>query len=1156
MAKNEYVVYVNYINSIIKLKQQHPNRNFYSYIRDIKNGEITHALNWVTQNRTLSNKMKNDYFPSSVEMLCKREMSYNSDRDNSISSILRWGTCIVEVYKQQVDFFVTYKVKYEKALFDEKYEEALKLLDAIEKKVCYSIWGLHQRFLILNLQEKQHESIEMLQKIKTISNNNNLSSFLLYYYEKLTNKLIGFDEYLNSIQRLLDSGDKKHITWKYFDHKLNIVSLKNVQGIKSALIFDEQLSFIDYYETYIDSLQVLGSRKDNYFIVKECICKIYKDSNDFRIRNLFLAFSEIDRSINLEESICSLLEKYTCGKYSELKDEFSKHIDKFKHDFNLCNLLLKAGIDISNEKISFGELWAEIYNIYTFNYEIEKSTHRIGGYYKLLYGTSWKYKILGILVRKLNNNYCDEILNLSVLNDNALTPLFYQVTTNNGDKEEFLDLFKMIAPATSQLHLYTLTGNVDNSLQVKIDPIRWRYYEIKQLMGKKEYKLSIEKCREFLDFFDYKQSGLYYQERVRRTLYSCYLEVKEYIIAMNLYVESYMISKELIAQMQLRNLINRIEVLSEGDVRIRANICRPIVLRLYYKSLNDEVITAYLDYLESQNCRTIKELIEKFQTLNAYDIIFLNKVCTQPLLMKDYVSKTEVGGSAAELRATVLRTLLQHDLSGQKEYLSELNSIYKSSQLQKKIDSFNHNRIFIDKENLFKYLREELNQEFLKFKSVQELKKVFHGSKEDIHSYPFLSEQYWDNTNFNYGIIEKIKKAYLNESPYSLEDFLSTRIRHNYCNDNLKRVFENEKLFSKKVKDNSADYIVNEYWKAKLSEDEYLIVIEKLSKFSQRIDNKIQEIKEKWIRIKKSKNSEGLFDYSNFTSNISSLNIKIDDIEEFYHFVIKNLDFYTNEILKKIRERTDNELRPYYIEAISELETGIRKLEFNLNSKREMLRKIEITKAKYIEDIETFKDIFNMDNEKYPDFTMEELIEFCCEIEDDMNHQFRDAIVRKNVECKKKYQGQIFPYLVDIMAIFIRNAVQHSKISNMNDLELEINVKPYTGSEIETFFSNDYKIINPKFHNYSLVFNVINNLSTEVDEVELLNNVGERIGNIYNGKFRKESIKEGGSGLYKVARTIYYNLNSSAVFVQKENKGFFDISIAIDLNKFEYVVVE
>ena len=221
-------------------------------------------------------------------------------------------------------------------------------------------------------------------------------------------------------------------------------------------------------------------------------------------------------------------------------------------------------------------------------------------------------------------------------------------------------------------------------------------------------------------------------------------------------------------------------------------------MRFCYPNIDENVISSYLDYLESQNTSTIVELLKHKKNMCKLDILFFDKVCTQSLLMKDYVSKTEVGGSAAELRALILRHLLEQDKENRKKYLIELNAIYKDIQLQKKIKVFNHNRIFIDREKLYIFLKEDLKQEFAKFRVVQEIRKMLEDSNFEISQIIIPMESYWDLTKFFYSIVEKIASAYLNDSPYSLENFLSTRIRHNYCKDNLKKQIEEQKLFSKK----------------------------------------------------------------------------------------------------------------------------------------------------------------------------------------------------------------------------------------------------------------------------------------------------------------------------------------------------------------------
>lgn len=111
---------------------------------------------------------------------------------------------------------------------------------------------------------------------------------------------------------------------------------------------------------------------------------------------------------------------------------------------------------------------------------------------------------------------------------------------------------------------------------------------------------------------------------------------------------------------------------------------------------------------------------------------------------------------------------------------------------------------------------------------------------------------------------------------------------------------------------------------------------------------------------KKGEHNEGMFDYLDFTYNFMNyvvwdFEIMLSNPVEFLRGVIKALDIYTEQILKQIRDRIVKEIRPYYYDRIIALENGIKRLEIAQNIKAELLRRIEISKAKYIEDIDSFK---------------------------------------------------------------------------------------------------------------------------------------------------------------------------------------------------------
>lgn len=107
-------------------------------------------------------------------------------------------------------------------------------------------------------------------------------------------------------------------------------------------------------------------------------------------------------------------------------------------------------------------------------------------------------------------------------------------------------------------------------------------------------------------------------------------------------------------------------------------------------------------------------------------------------------------------------------------------------------------------------------------------------------------------------------QEFLFNEKYGLNTFLSSRIRHGYCKKQLTTVFQEYNLLSKKKKNNSEEYLINEYWdgilpeNAKGSEE----IKKYLSKFTLNIEKKVDDIKKNWLSIKYREENESILDYT------------------------------------------------------------------------------------------------------------------------------------------------------------------------------------------------------------------------------------------------------------------------------------------------------
>ena len=1141
---------IMYNREIERIKRERPELHVSKALKAIENhNHVADIFALLKKEQKTFSMVDEDYFPTTLEKLNNRHFEYDPSCDNSIYYLLSWGCKLLQYYTPQINQYLCLKQKYENALFGENYFEASVVLEDIMQIFGVSQWFYSQKFVLSSLRGNPEDRNDIKNEtiyLKNILISNDLIKITLAYYEQMANSNVSYENYCQSVSKTLENEDTKSIRGRYLHYKLDINNIDDIHEFKSALIIDEQISLIDYYETFIDVLQNLFNKHRIVSFIKEIVSKLQSDLNDYRIRNLYITFGGYFEKDQIDEYINSVIEKYTIGNYTELINECNKCLIAGTIDFDLYNIFLKSNINIGEMDAPHKGLWKEIFAIYNLKNKYSNSINKIGSYYKLFYNTSWKYKLYGILSRKLSCMGCKDILPLCIVNDRYLTPLFYQAILYDDERIDYLSAFDHIAHNTICLHKYVLTGMRDIDIETNVDPIRLKYYTIKRKMKEKSYSECIELCKTFLADIAKDPKKMYYQERIRRTLFYNYISKEFWIEAMHLYVESYLIVEESVIRMPLKILVDAISNDSEYNENIRYDICKPILLRLYYKEDDREIISAYMDYLEGQECRTIVEYINKISVINEYELFFLYNVCTESLLVRDYVSTSLVKRGAIQLRIYILKSLLEKDPQHIKRYFEELNSLFKEIQLQDRREAFNHNRIFIDKMKLTNYLSNTINKKFSEYSKVQEIKKLYN--KYDIEEQD-ANLGVESTYQFFYDIVEKIKQAYLFESPYSLEDFLSTRIRHVFCKDSLKKVFEEQTLFSKKMKDSSEEYVVNEYWQDKLTEDDYNKIVKILSEFSKKIDMKIQEIRDTWIRIKTEKNGEGMFEYCDFTKTFlecTELDFTkvLDSENEFYKSVINELDKWTNRNLERVRNRINGELKQDYRIALHELETGIRSVKISTDCKNELLRKIEITKAKYIEDITKFEDIFYMKSEEYPDFTLKDVIEFCCEIEKDINPKFNPAHLKTENVCNNIYNGSIFPYLVDIVSIFIHNAVEHSQLQDMELLQIRVYIISIDALKKKGWHPDAC------LKDYSVILNFKNNLAKDVDEDELYEKVTHIIGSMEEDTFRKRSKLSKGSGLYKIARTLYYNLDVRGAFYLKEEKGWFNLSIAMDLKKY------
>ncbi len=566
----------------------------------------------------------------------------------------------------------------------------------------------------------------------------------------------------------------------------------------------------------------------------------------------------------------------------------------------------------------------------------------------------------------------------------------------------------------------------------------------------------------------------------------------------------------------------------------------------------------------------INNSVDMIDYIDQYDIksIFLfENICTLDVIKRD-IRLAKTATEASDVRIMVLQKLIEYNPSRQEDYLSEISWLTTKREINNRIHLVSQRKVFVDVERIKQEKQELFEEDFQKYLMFKSFNKDIEGFDVTDETTIFAIKQIVNSMNEDIkqnilysqtiialkDLIADITYEFVHNEHYGLDTFLSSRIRHGYCKSQLTKELREFHLMLTTLDDESPNYNVYQFWDDKVNveeENDYCILKNSLSEFTRSIEEKIQEIRRKWIRVRLSKDEVGMFDYTSFVSSMLIIDKQnIIDFDLMYNNIIFSLWNITNESLSRIRDRINTELKSFYYEKLDVLEYEVKKLE-NSSVKglaQELSNNITMCRAKISTIMSEFANIFYKDDVVYEDYTLNDLITTCMGIEKQIHVDFEDAIIEANAKGNVRLSGSSFSYFVEIIIMLLNNAVSHAGYSSMKDIELSLNIcmdeNDPTVIEIVKALANDKR--NWMKENL-LVTTVKNNLSPEKDIETIRLKVAEIFEYAKDAqKLKYYSTLEGGSGLYKIYKTINYNMSVPYVILYSVEEGSFSLTLAVD----------
>lgn len=1125
-----------YLFEFAKEKTNYKNK-FYNIVFHAEKDDIFRIIRTVSNNSSMKMRVEKILFPKTIHDMCSNRIVINTELD--VDYLRSYCIRIFCEYKQYIESYIDMKNQYEKFLFSEQYAEALHVINNIEEKMGLSVWSISKRMYLYDKIYGLEKHKRYLSELQNNVNNNILLSTLFELESYFAESNTSYSAYKKRLESYNDILQENAIIRMYLDYRFNVERKFELEKIQIAFMFDSQLSIVDMYETFVLAEQIMfteGIRN------KEKL-----DTSDFRLCNLNLIETP-ERICDYNEEYYKLLELYTCGKYQEYIERCEQYLLKVPQDFQSIILLVKSYI-LLNKKMDIGKnLCKWLYDVYSLNGKEAEAIQGLLSYLKVVRFTSWEYKIMGFISRKTTMPQRKKMSFLSVINDVCISPNIVNNECFNGDVTEFLDSFANICPITQKLYLYKLGIGVFPTAILD---------ENRSLFFKADKLIDASKNDEALDILTrISRTDNYFLERVLRRKIRIYEQKEDYL------AEVECVTNAILQNNNLQKRIDLPEVLKHVNSHLSKDIKRSIqyVVFTYLCMPSDynKQRIAYSNYMDYNRYKSIDDIVSN-EEKNAVLIEFLSKVCIQHILKRDIILNPG-GNKADELRVEILKVLIDIDEQNRKKYYAEIAAITKQKSIKDRIKQINQSRVYVDTDNIKKENESTLREDFNRYLAMKDL-------DEGLISYDIYSEDYISDlkkivdeinekikTNVVYsqkmiilkGIITTITEEFLFNEKYGLNTFLSSRIRHGYCKKQLTTVFQEYNLLSKKKKNNSEEYLINEYWdgvlpkNARGSEE----IKKYLSKFTLNIEKKVDDIKKNWLSIKYREENESILDYTLCVNQCLLIDMdNIIDFNTFYDEIIELLWKYTLGHFAALREKIQVELLAFFQDELTMLLEKIGKIS-DVNVKNEVktiCNNINLCKSKIGATTKEFANVFEKKDVSYLDFTMTDLIDTCLEIITKLNSSMSSVKLIRKIDDVALYKGENFPYFVDAVNILINNALEHSGIADLAELELTINIEKEQDEDVLTLLKEEFD--KKKIRVESLDFlrlSISNTLSEDIDLQELQGKIAEIFDKTKDTEtVKKYSQREGGTGLYKLYKTFQYNINTAySILYSIENQTF------------------
>lgn len=1078
-------------------------------------------------------------FPQKIEDMASQRFLFSS---NDLEREIAWNASFLSLFSNEINEIIKLKKSFNSFVLSSELDLAKKSLESIEEIFGYSYWLLENKIYLIHKMEGLEKHKEYVNSIKNENRKiNGITKYILSYVSIKIEDNVPFDKYELSIKETLFLNKEQKVNENLNDYLkfkfLDNSSTDNFDFIPIN-IFESNTAIIDRYIMLIKTLRRLELTSENEKII-ENVRKILFNIEDDEVERL------LGNNSLKNEKFLYLVDMYTVGNYEKFLKESKDFLLKNPEVVDLYPLFVKSKIYLKKNYFRvhstdslLDSIFDNLSNLFLSNNKFDESLSELIKTTYIFHNEVWAMQLRGLIDEIISSKnqknttifqkmYLDNLLKsnpLSILHGKEENKVAETIFIENN--EEF-----GLSP-TLNLYNNFYNGNIDELNKARIPEYRKKSFIAKSLFLKKDYTRA-QVIYEDLATNDNELISL----EGKVGLVECYIQLKEFLLAVKMITKSYVKSDVLIRQFPIKELIEEIELEGYNEV-LRKEISLSILYDIYSKNFSVEK-----DYEKADSCEDFL-LTHGFKKPSDIDFIVLEKEVDKNsiiyylknIAVENVIDNFPIFNNSEEVeteRIAICRILSENDENNSKKYQEEIKKITHKQIIKRGLAEVEKSKIYVDAEGIKTSLYKSNKESFQRYISL------LRANSDDSESGFFQLEENLDyegqvidlmiptdeRTQLLFRMVFDTRDSFVSSSEYGLDGYLSVGIRHGTLSGQLRAPLEQEHLITQKDSE-TGNYILADIWQNRYRDSQLRILVDGFDRFGKTIDNIILKLRKEWIQIRTEKNnSEGLFNFVITIEELKELESKININTNYDEFMDKVFDLLwkkTDTSLLNIRKMIKNDLKKAFDEAFNELLVFIDKQKEVMDA-TEIKSKIAKAQTSIQYELEKVANWFKRnDASEMSDYKVDLPINIAMEWIQNIYNVQQIKFIEKEID-EFKLRGRTLKSFSDIAFILFDNIIKHSKVAG------EISTK--------------IKITN---NNGTIILNCSNIIDTSVIKESKRNELENLKEKINKEKDYKNVKIEGGSGFYKIKKIVSVDMGASSYIDFKYEEDIFNVVIKIN----------